>query len=248
MPTKKGGASPQDSTANASSLPGPDRCRAAAAADRPRERLLAGDVSGLQSAELLSVCLGTGGRGRSGLVIAERLLERFGSVGGILHAPVEKLLGEQGLGTAKVATLKAVLGLAERCVREEIADAPILTSSVPVQQLLQLKLGSLEREVFACLMLDSRHRLLRLEVLFTGTIDSASVYPREIIKRCLDLNAAAIILAHNHPSGMPEPSLADIALTERLRPLLAEVGVRLLDHIVVGKGQSVSMAERGLLK
>ena len=213
----------------------------------PRERLLSGGAEGLTDADLLAVCLGSGSSGLSGVAVAEQLLETYGSVGAVLCASVERLLGERGLGMAKVATLKAVLGLAERVAHEDLGDSPVLSSSLEVQRLLQLKLSGLQREVFACLMLDSRHRLLKFEVLFTGTIDSASVYPREIIKRCLELNAAAVILAHNHPSGMAEPSLADIALTERLKPLLTEVGVRLLDHIVVGRGQSVSMAERGLV-
>ena len=236
-----------DSIVLGSQLPSGSRQRQWSNRCRPRERLLSGDATGLTDADLLAVCLGSGTSGRSGVALAQQLLERYGSVGAVLYAPVERLLSERGLGMAKVATLKAVLGLAERVAREELGDSPVLSSSLEVQRLLQLKLSGLQREVFACLMLDSRHRLLKFEVLFSGTIDSANVYPREIIKRCLELNAAAVILAHNHPSGMAEPSLADIALTGRLRPLLTEVGVRLLDHIVVGRGQSVSMAERGLL-
>lgn len=240
-------AEAHDSIDAVSQLPSAARQKRWSSRYRPRERLLSGEVTGLADADLLAVCLGTGSSGRSSIAVAEHLLEAYGSVGAVLYAPVERLLGEPGLGAAKVATLKAVLGLAERVAREELGDSPVLASSAEVQRLLQLKLSGLQREVFACLMLDARHRLLKFEVLFVGTIDSANVYPREIIKRCLELNSAAVILAHNHPSGMAEPSLADIALTERLRPLLTEVGVRLLDHIVVGKGLSVSMAERGLL-
>jgi len=247
MKTCAGDAKTHDSIDVGPQLPSSSRLKRQRNRYRPRERLLAGEATSLADADLLAVCLGTGTSGRSSVAMAEQLLETYGSVGAVLCAPVERLLGEPGLGNAKVATLKAVLGLAERVAREELGDGPILSSSAEVQRLLQLKLSSLPREVFGCLMLDSRHRLLKFEVLFAGTIDSASVYPREIIKRCLELNSAAIILVHNHPSGMAEPSLADIALTERLRPLLMEVGVRLLDHIVVGKGQSVSMAERGLL-
>ena len=247
MKTCADDAKTHDSIVLGPQLPSGSRPRQLRNAYRPRERLLSVGAAGLTDADLLAVCLGSGTSGQSGIVVAEHLLEKYGSVGAVLCAPVERLLGEHGLGMAKVATLKAVLGLAERVAREELGDSPVLSSSLEVQRLLQLKLSGLQREVFACLMLDSRHRLLKFEVMFSGTIDSANVYPREIIKRCLELNAAAIILAHNHPSGVAEPSLADIALTERLRPLLTEVGVRLLDHIVVGRGQSVSLAERGLL-
>ena len=130
----------------------------------------------------------------------------------------------------------------------ELTSAPVFTTERQVARYLRLRLGLRAREAFACLMLDTRHRLLRFEVLFEGTIDVANVHPRELIKRCLEVNAAAIILAHNHPSGVPEPSVADITLTERLQPLLRELGVRLLDHVVVGRGQVVSMAARGLIQ
>lgn len=216
--------------------------------DRPRERLLEGGHVCLQDSELLAVCLGSGHPGYPVSTLATALLAQFGSLTAVIRAPAEQLLRQTGLGPAKVATLKATLGIAERLATEAVGEGPVFSSSAAVTRFLQLKLGGLQREVFTCLMLDSRHRLLRYEELFAGTIDSASVYPREILRRCLDVNAAAIILAHNHPSGVAEPSVADVALTERLRPLLAEVGVRLLDHVVVGLGQVVSMAERGLVR
>ncbi len=207
-----------------------------------------GDTSGLSDVDLLAVCLRTGHRGVGVSELARRLMRRFGSLRQVLQAPEAVLLAEPGLGEAKVAALKAVMAIAERVVAEELSDAPVFSTSLAVQRFLRVKLAPLTREVFACLLLDTRHRLLRFEVLFQGTIDSASVHPRELIRRCLETNAAAVILAHNHPSGVAEPSLSDIALTERLQPLLREVGVRLLDHLVVGRGQEVSMAARGLIQ
>ncbi len=209
--------------------------------------MLRGDISRLSDAELLAVCLRTGTAGRNVTQLARALIDQFGTLRQVLRAPPTALMAVSGLGEAKVATLKATLGLAERVMAEELHDAPVFSSSLAVQRFLRLKLGTLTREVFACLLLDTRHRLLRFEILFHGTIDSASVHPRELIRSCLDTNAAAVILAHNHPSGVAEPSLADIALTERLQPLLREVGVRLLDHLVIGRGQEVSMASRGLI-
>ena len=215
--------------------------------DRPRGRLLTMGSGALRDSELLALCLGQGSAGCAATEIARRLLLRFGSIGQVLRARPEQLLAEKGLGRARVAAIKSVTALAERALVEQVEAAPVLHSADAVKQLLMLRLDRQERELFSALFLDTRHRLLSYEVLFAGTIDSASVYPREILRRCLALNAAAIILAHNHPSGLAEPSVADIALTERLQPLLAEVGVRLLDHVVVGRGQTVSMAERGLI-
>ena len=226
-------------------LPAPKA--AASQVSGPREWLLRGDLAGLRDADLVAVCLRTGVRGQSVQQLAERLIAQFGSLRGVLKAPVEALQAVPGLGDAKIAALKVALVMAERVMAEELSDGPVFSSSRAVQRFLRLKLGPLTREVFACLLLDTRHRLLRFEILFHGTIDSASVHPRELIRCCLETNAAAVILAHNHPSGVAEPSLADIALTERLQPLLLEVGVRLLDHLVIGRGQEVSMASRGLL-
>jgi DNA repair protein RadC len=215
--------------------------------DRPRERLFKSGASALRDSELLALCLGNGTAGRSAIEISRNLLFRFGSLGRILRARPDQLLAEQGVGFARVAALKAVLALAERTLFEEIEAGPVIQGADTVKKLLSLRLDGQERELFAALFLDSRHRLIAYEVLFSGTIDSASVYPREIIRECLIRNAAAIVLAHNHPSGLAEPSVADIALTERLKPLLSEMGVRLLDHVIVGRAQVVSMAERGLV-
>lgn len=203
--------------------------------------------NGLRDSELLALCIGSGTAGQGVVELARRLLVRFGSLGQVFRAQPQALLAEKGLGKARVATIKAVLELAERMTLEQVEAGPVLSGADAVKRLLILRLDGQERELFAALFLDTRHRLLSYEVLFTGTIDSASVYPREIIRRCLALNAAGIVLAHNHPSGLAEPSIADIALTERLKPLLAEMGVRLLDHIVIGRGHAVSMAERGIV-
>lgn len=214
--------------------------------DRPRERMLTIGPEALKDSELLALCLGHGTAGARLQELSKQLLTTFGSVGAVLRARPELLLEISGIGAARVCALKAVLALAERAFVEEIGSRPVLGDASAVKRLLQVKLDGQLRELFAAVFLDTRHRLIGFEVLFTGTIDSASVYPRELIRRCMEVNAAAIILAHNHPSGLAEPSVADIALTERLRPILGEVGVRLLDHIVVGRGQTVSMAERGL--
>jgi len=179
--------------------------------------------------------------------VARGLLLRFGSLGQIFRARPEQLLAVPGIGYARVAAIKSVLALAERTLLEEVEAGPVMQGAETVKKLLSLRLEGQQRELFAALFLDSRHRLIAYEVLFSGTIDSANVYPREIIRQCLTHNAAAIVLAHNHPSGLAEPSVADIALTERLKALLSEVGVRLLDHVVVGRAQTVSMAERGLV-
>jgi DNA repair protein RadC len=213
----------------------------------PRERLLALGVAALADAELLAVCLGTGLPGVPVQQLASRLLRRFGGLSGLLDAPVEQLLQEPGLGPARVALLQALRGLVERFHGEQLRDGPLLSSSAAVRGFLRSRLGPSRREIFACLFLDARHRLIAFEPLFLGTVDRASVYPREVLRRSLELNAAALILAHNHPSGVAEPSSADIALTGSLAELLRQIDVQLLDHLVVGRGMEVSLAERGLI-
>jgi len=212
---------------------------------RPRERLVRMGPSSLRDSELLALCLGHGTAGRSAMEVARSLLSRFGSLGRIFRARPKHLLAVPGILLAQVAALKTVLPLAEHALMEEIEAGTVMQGAATVKKLVSLRLEGQERELFAALFLDSRHRLIAYEVLFSGTIDSANVYPREVIRQCLTHNAAAIVLAHNHPSGFAEPSVADIALTERLKPLLSEVGVRLVDHVVVGRAQTVSMAERG---
>ena len=213
----------------------------------PRGRLLSGDGHAMSEVELLAVCLGTGVAGRSVQELAASLLERYGSLSALLDASVVELLREAGLGRAKVAHLKALLALAARYHRERLVSGPVLVSSSAVRGYLRCRLAGARRELFAALFLDSRHYLIRFEVLFSGTVDRAAVHPREVLRRALELNAAAVILAHNHPSGIAEPSSSDVALTASLERLLEEIDVRLLDHVVVGRGAEVSLAERGLL-
>ena len=215
------------------------------AALRPRERLLAHGPQALADVELLALLLRTGCRGRSVLQVAQATLDRLGGVSGLAGLPA--LAGLPGLGPAKQATLAAVFELARRALAEPLRTAPVFTAPAQVRHYLMLELGSLPHEVFAVLFLDSQHRLIALRTLFRGTLAQTSVYPREVVKEALACNAGAVVLAHNHPSGTAEPSRADEFLTHTLKSALALVDVRVLDHIVIGRGQTVSFAERGLL-
>jgi DNA repair protein RadC len=226
---------------------GPSALLRSAQSERPRERLLKAGAAALSDAELLAVCLGTGHGRTDVMTFARGLLETFGGLRGLLRAPPARLAAVRGLGPARIALLKAVLALGERHAEAGIADRPLLTDTQAVRRYLQHKLAGQEREVFACLFLDARHRLIGYESLFLGSVDRASVHPREVLKRALAHNAAALILAHNHPSGHPEPSPSDLRLTEELRALLMQIDVRVIDHVVVGHGATVSLAERGLL-
>ena len=215
---------------------------------RPREKLLARGAGALSDAELLALLLRTGTAGRGVLQMAQELLDDFGGMAGLLHAGADDLKRIKGLGgSAKRAELIAVLELARRALAEQLKEKPALDSASTVKQYLQLHLGQRPHEVFAALFLDAQHRLLALEELFRGTLTQTSVYPREVVRRALALNAAAVILAHNHPSGVAEPSRADEFLTQSLKSALQLVDVRVLDHMVVGHGGVVSLAERGLL-
>lgn len=214
---------------------------------RPREKLLALGPAALADVELLALLLRTGLKGRGVLQMAQDLLDRHGGLTGLLAAEPQGLRGVKGLGPAKRAELAAVLEIARRTLRARLSDAPVFDTPQTVKDYLQLELAARPHEVFAVLFLDSQHRLLAFEELFRGTLAQASVYPREVVKRALTLNAAATVLAHNHPSGIAEPSPADEALTQALRSALALVDVRVLDHIVVARGGVVSFAERGLL-
>lgn len=214
---------------------------------RPREKLLARGPQALADAELLALLLRTGTAGQGVLAMAGALLARFDGFAGLLAAPPEALAGVKGLGPAKRAELAAVLEIARRALLQQMQAAPVFDSPQRVKDYVALQLAGREAEAFAVLFLDAQHRLLRLEELFHGTLAQTSVYPREVVRRALALNAAAVILAHNHPSGVAEPSRADELLTQSLRAALALVDVRVLDHLVVGRGQVVSMAERGLL-
>jgi len=217
------------------------------AALRPREKLLAQGPQALADAELVALLLRTGIKGTPVLQLAQQLLDAFGGFAGLLSASAADLKRVKGLGPAKRAEVAALLEIARRSLRQELSAAPAFESPQTVKDYLALHLAQLPYEVFAVLFLDAQHRLLRLEEMFRGTLTQTSVYPREIVRRALALNAGAVILAHNHPSGVAEPSRADELLTQALKNALQLVDVRVLDHLVVGRGSVVSFAERGLL-
>ncbi len=217
--------------------------------ERPRERLLAHGPQALSDAELLAIYLRVGIRGKSAVDLARDLLQRFdGRLGAMAEASLGELAGVAGIGTAKAAQLKASFELARRAMAQEMATRDSLSSPGRVRDWLRLKLANLEHEVFMALWLDAQNRLLKADELFSGTLTQTSVYPREVVRAALAHNAAAVILAHNHPSGVGEPSRADEMLTCSLKEALALIDVKLLDHfIVAGNGQPFSFAERGLL-
>ena len=215
--------------------------------ERPREKLLRHGAQALNNAELLAIFLRTGVTGKSAVDLARELLAEFGGLVGLLSASEAAFCQAKGLGKAKYAQLQAVLEMSRRYLREEIAGRDVLTSPEATRQYLKSRLRAYQHEVFACLFLDNRHRIIEYKELFRGTIDGASVHPREVVKRALHYNAAAVILAHNHPSGVAEPSRADIQLTRRLVDALALVDIRVLDHFIIGDGDGVSLAERGCM-
>ena len=217
------------------------------ASERPRERLLAHGAAALTDAELLAVILGTGSSTTTALDVARDLLGRHRGLAGLFGQSLTSLASVGGVGPAKAAKLKAGVELARRLLREEITHGSALTSPEAVRDFLRLTLASLPHEAFVVLFLDSQHRLLAAEELFRGTLAQTSVYPREIVKAALAHNAAAVIFAHNHPSGVAEPSRADELLTQALKQALALVDIRTLDHFVVAGHRVVSFAERGLL-
>lgn len=216
------------------------------AGERPREKLLAQGSAALSDAELLAVLLGSGVPGKDAIALGRELLLQAGSLGMLLGRPEQELRGS-GLGPAKRARIAAALELARRGLAEQLQALPQLANPRDSGDYLSARLRHLPYEVFGCLYLDNRHRVLAFEELFRGTVDGASVHPREVVRACLKHNACAVILAHNHPSGVAEPSAADRAVTRELRDALQLVGVRVLDHLVIGHGAPVSMAERGLL-
>lgn len=217
------------------------------AGERPREKLLERGAAALSDAELLAIFLRTGTAGRSAVDVARDLLTAFGGLRPLLAADFDGFCARPGLGPAKYVQLRAVLEMGRRHLDEELVRGEPLTSSAATRRYLRACLRDRAYEVFACLFLDNRHRVLAFEELFRGTIDGASVYPREVVKSALGHNAAAVILAHNHPSGVAEPSRADTRLTERLCEALGLVDIRVLDHLIIGDGEPVSFAERGLL-
>jgi len=215
--------------------------------DRPREKLLAQGAAVLSDAELLAIFLRTGIKGKTAVDLARDLLTEFGSLRALLQADCENFTRGKGLGTAKYAQLQAVLEMARRHTFEELDRGDILTSPEATRAYLSQQLRHYQHEVFACLFLDNQHHILEFEELFRGTIDSASVYPREVVKKALAHNAAAVIFAHNHPSGISEPSQADKLITDKLKQALALIDIRVLDHFIIGDGMPYSFAENGLL-
>ena len=214
---------------------------------RPREKLLASGAAALADAELIALLLRTGLKGCSVLQLAQQMLDRFGGIQGLLHAQADDLKQIKGLGPAKRAEIAAVIEIARRALAQELTQRPVFDAPDKVKNYLQLQLGRRGFEVFAVLFLDAQMRLLKLEEMFRGTLTQTSVYPREVVKRALDLHASAVVFAHNHPSGAAEPSRADEYLTQTLKSALALVDVRVLDHLVVGENEVISFAERGLL-
>jgi DNA repair protein RadC len=217
------------------------------AAERPRERLRTAGAQGLSDTEILAILLGRGVAGMSAVDLARALLGRFGGIRGALTASPSALMEVRGIGPGRAALLAACRECCTRYFAARIAAGQTISAPADSRDYLLARLRDRPHEVFCCLFLDNRHRVLAFEELFRGTIDSTTVYPREVVKQALGHNAAAVILAHNHPSGVAEPSNADQLITRRIRDALDLVDVRLLDHFVVGDGACVSLASRGLL-
>ena len=215
------------------------------AAERPRDKLLKRGPAALSEAELLAIWLRCGTRGQNAVELARALLAEFRSLRALLTADAEQLCRHRGVGPARYAALQAALEIARRHHLEALHAGPALTSARLARDYLLAQLRDRDHEVFCCLYLDNRHRVTGFEELFSGTIDGASVHPREVVKRALARRAAALILVHNHPSGVAEPSHADELITARLRDALALVDIRVVDHLIVGDGVCVSLAERG---
>lgn len=215
--------------------------------ERPREKLLQRGPAALSDAELLAIFLRTGIVGKTAVDLARELLDEYGSLRALLDADQKQFCQSKGLGAAKFVQLQATLEIGRRHLDERLRRGNALSNPQDTQRFLCARLRDYPHEVFACLFLDNRHRVIQFEELFFGTIDGASVHPREVVKRALHHNAAAVILAHNHPSGIAEPSQADRQITRRLHDALALVDIRMLDHFIVGDGQFTSFAERGLI-
>jgi DNA repair protein RadC len=216
--------------------------------ERPRERLLTQGADALSDAELLANFLRVGIKGQSAVDLARALIQRFGSLGRLFAAPADEFRAIPGMGPAKFAQLQAVIEMSRRALAEEMRSTDVFVAPGAVRDYLRLRLSGLAHEVFFALWLDAQHRLIVAEELFRGSLTQTSVYPREVVKKALAHNAAAVVLAHNHPSGVAEPSGADQCLTRELKLALALVDVRVLDHfIVAGQSPALSFAERGLL-
>ncbi len=216
-------------------------------AERPRERLLALGAGSLSDAELLAIFLRTGVAGKSAVDLARHLLNQFGGLRPLLDANLQDFTAQLGLGPAKFAQLQAVMEMARRHMAESVRRDSALESPQQVRSYLKALLRHEPHEVFGCLFLDNKHRVMTFEVLFRGTINSAYVHPRQVVKRAMAHNAASLILCHNHPSGITDPSRSDIDLTRRLKEALLLIDVQVLDHVIVGDGEPLSMVERGLM-
>lgn len=215
--------------------------------ERPREKLLAKGANALSNAEILSIFLRTGYAGNSAIGLARDLLQQFGGLRQLIDSEPDEFCAIKGIGNAKYVQIQAAIELGKRYIQAELQDNDAFTSPTLTREFLTLKLRGYPYEVFACLYLDNRHRLIRFEELFQGTIDNAQVHAREVVRSAIKHNAAAVIFAHNHPSGVAEPSQSDISLTKNLRQALALIEIRVLDHVVIGNGEAVSLAERGLI-
>lgn len=215
--------------------------------ERPRERLMAHGAECLSDAELLAIFLRTGTAGMPVMELSRHLIEGFGGLRGLMTASQRRFCSVKGLGTAKYAQVQAAMEMARRVMDEPLRQGDPLRSPQDTRRYLASRLGTYPHEVFAGLFLDNRHRVIQYQELFRGTIDGAAVYPREVVRQALEYNAAAVIFAHNHPSGVAEPSQADISLTRRLKEALGLVDIRVLDHMVIGHGEVISLAERGLM-
>ena len=215
--------------------------------NQPREKLLNHGADTLSDVELLAILLRTGSRGINVIDLSRSLINHFGSLDTLLSAAPAQLKRFKGIGQAKIAELLAIMEICKRVLEHRVKNNNALTNPDSTRQYLQMHFKGQQSEQFACLFLDTRHRVIVLETLFYGTVNSAAVYPREILKRALALNASAIILSHNHPSGDPEPSQADIRITQIIKQALDLIDIKCLDHMIVGQGQIVSLAEKGLL-
>ncbi len=213
--------------------------------ERPREKLLKRGAPALSDAELLAIFLRTGVKGKSAVDLARDLLDQHGSLRSLLAAEQKEFCTSHGLGSAKYAQLQAVLEMGRRHLWETLTRSDTLTSPDATRNYLTARLRGQHNEVFACLFLDNKNRIIEYEELFFGTIDGASVHPRQIVQRALSHNAAGLILAHNHPSGVAEPSQADRQITQRIKEALALLDIRVLDHLVIGDGEITSLAEIG---
>jgi DNA repair protein RadC len=215
--------------------------------ERPREKLLQFGAQTLSDAELLAILINSGTKGQSAVELARTAISQFGGVQGLLFATKPQLVKLPGLGQAKFALLQACTELFKRSMAEKLTQQSSFTCAESASDYLRAQLAQQKREVFAMLMLDSQHQLIAYREMFKGTINCAAVYPRELVKQAMEDNAAAVILAHNHPSGVAEPSQADIQITQRIKQAFALVDVAVLDHFVIGHSSAVSFAQRGLL-